>query len=314
MRRSERLAPAIAAGMVLLSALLRDTAFVWRYIWGPNYAAVHGLEAATRNGVRAVAGYNIVNEIFYGVIAVLMLYGLVGLLREFDLAADWDFVRDAVPFMVFGALLRVIEDTGLVPLPYGAVLISPFIYVLLAGIVVGLIVVVHRTDLAGGRPFGRVFRGAGIALSLLAGLVLAGYGVIHGIDPAAVPGLAVVAGAIVLALGARRLLLDRYMVEDRLLTRMTGAIVIAAHTFDGAATAYAIDMLGYGEKHPVSLAIMQATGSSYGFLVVKMAFGLLVAWLITDDPDRFSVLTVLGIIAVGLGPGIRNLARALLGI
>jgi len=309
-----RLAPAAIGGLILSLILLRDTAFVWEYLWGPIYAAALGVPSVTRHGITAVAGYNPVNEVFYAVLAALFLYSLVDVLGRFDVAVDWSFITAALPFMVFGALLRVVEDTGFVPFPYAAAIISPFIYFVLAAVALGVIAACHRAAQQYDQSFHRLFAASGGLLTLVPVTVLGWYGWTQGIDPAALPAIGFVAGVVIAGLGVRELLTGIRWRSESLLHSPVSRIVIGAHIVDGAATAYAIDLLGYGEKHPVSLAVMELTGSPYGFLAVKFAFALAICALLEDEPDRFGVLVLLAIVAVGLGPGLRNLARAVLGI
>lgn len=310
----QRLAPAAIGGILIFLLILRDTSPVWEYIYGPIYASAIGVESVTRNGITAVAGYNPVNEVFYAVLAALFLYSLVGVLRRFEVAEDWSFITYSLPFMVFGALLRVVEDTGVVPDPYAALIISPFIYFVLAAVALATIATCHRAALRYDRSFGRLFAGSGAVLTVIPATVLAWTGITQGIDMAAVPAIGFVAGAVLVALGAREYLSRHDSMRERLLRKPVSRIVVGAHVIDGAATAYAIALLGYGEKHPVSLYVMELTGTPYGFLAVKFLFALGICAVLEDEPDRFGVLVLLAIVAVGLGPGLRNLTRALLGI
>lgn len=309
-----RLAPAAIGGILISLFLLRDTAPVWEYIWGPIYATALGVPSVTRHGITALAGYNPVNEVFYAAMAALFLYSLVDVLRRFDVAADWSFITASLPFMVFGALLRVVEDTGLVPYPYAAAITSPFIYFLLAGLALGVIVVCHRAADRYGPSFHQLFAVSGGLLTIVPLMVLAWQGWTQGIDMAAVPAIGFVVGAVVVGIGVRELLAGTGWMDERLLRAPVSRIVVGAHVIDGAATSYAIALLGYGEKHPVSLYVMELLGTPYGFLAVKFLFALGICALLEDEPDRFGVLVLLAIVAVGLGPGLRNLTRAVLGI
>jgi uncharacterized membrane protein len=83
-------------------------------------------------------------------------------------------------------------------------------------------------------------------------------------------------------------------------------------------------------KHPVNQAIVDitastlpasvlaVTGDTWPFLVVKLVAATLVVWLfdeqIFEDSPRYAVLLMIAILAVGLGPGTRDMLRATIGV
>ena len=100
---------------------------------------------------------------------------------------------------------------------------------------------------------------------------------------------------------------------------------------DGFATMVGIDMFGYGEKHPVSNAVIQyggtindALGLDWGegawlFALVKAALVGLIVWLfvqmrIEHRQQHFRLLIVLAVLIVGLAPGLRDIGRLMLGV
>lgn len=100
---------------------------------------------------------------------------------------------------------------------------------------------------------------------------------------------------------------------------------------DGFATMVGIDLFGYGEKHPVSNAVIQyggrindAIGVDWGegawlFALVKAALVGLIVWLfvqmrIEHRQQHFRLLIVLAVLIVGLAPGLRDIGRLMLGV
>lgn len=98
-----------------------------------------------------------------------------------------------------------------------------------------------------------------------------------------------------------------------------GLLAVFGHTLDGLSTAVGVDVLGFGERSPVSRAIMgvaeslptaEALGVGWLFVLVKLAVAggvvVLFADYIEETPTEGYLL--LGFIAaVGLGPGVHNL-------
>lgn len=97
-----------------------------------------------------------------------------------------------------------------------------------------------------------------------------------------------------------------------------GPLTVFAHALDGVSTALGVDVLGYGERTPLSQLIIEAgralptadlVGGGWLFVAVKLAVaGAVVAALadlVEEDPTEGNLL--LGLVAaVGLGPGTHN--------
>ena len=102
-------------------------------------------------------------------------------------------------------------------------------------------------------------------------------------------------------------------------TGAVGLLAVFGHTLDGLSTAVGVDVLGFGERTPVSRLILgfadrlptaEALGSGWLFVLVKLVVvgGVVVLFAdyIDDEPTEGYLL--LGFIAaVGLGPGVHNL-------
>ena len=100
---------------------------------------------------------------------------------------------------------------------------------------------------------------------------------------------------------------------------------------DGFATMMGIDFFGYGEKHPVSDAVIQfggdindTIGISWGegawfFAIIKSILVGLIVWLfvqmrVEHRQQHFRLLIVLAVLIVGLAPGLRDIGRLMLGV
>jgi uncharacterized membrane protein len=122
-------------------------------------------------------------------------------------------------------------------------------------------------------------------------------------------------------------------------TGLIGLVVLWGHAIDGVANVVAADWLGalglpaairYSPKHPANAFIINtaemilptslvtALGSSWPFLLVKLVVALAVVWIfdreIFEESPRYALLLLTAIVAVGLGPGTRDMIRATFGI
>ena len=100
---------------------------------------------------------------------------------------------------------------------------------------------------------------------------------------------------------------------------------------DGIATMVGIDFFGYGEKHPVSNAVIQfggeinnSIGISWGegawlFALVKTILVAVIVWLFIEmrverRQVHMRMLIVLAVLIVGLAPGLRDIGRLTLDV
>ena len=101
--------------------------WIWKYYWGPVVADASG-EVAIHNGVQAREGYTIVSEITYGIILIFALYAIYKLLKKLKITVNWRFALVLMPYILFGPITRVLEDTGYFNEPIVYWYISPLIY------------------------------------------------------------------------------------------------------------------------------------------------------------------------------------------
>ena len=128
----------------------------------------------------------------------------------------------------------------------------------------------------------------------------------------------------------------RYAPEVNEGTRNMGIVVLWAHAVDGVANVVGIDWakeLGLPAdlvpKHPVNRALINVgeqfpeavvnlIGTAWPFLLVKIVAAVFVVWVfdeqIFEESPRYAILLLVAIVAVGLGPGTRDMLRATFGI
>ncbi len=116
----------IIIGYLLAPTLVYDQ-WIWKYYWGPVVADATG-HSVSYHGVVAQEGYTLLSELTYGIILVFSLYGLYKLLKKLDIGIDWYFCLALLPYILFGPVTRVLEDTNYFAEPYVYWFISPLIY------------------------------------------------------------------------------------------------------------------------------------------------------------------------------------------
>jgi uncharacterized membrane protein len=302
---------------------------------------------AAATGVVAVPGYTLVSEVGYAVLLLLALGGVVLLLDRLAIGTDRRFFYALTPFVFFGGALRVVEDAtdagpgveSVLAYPLNVPVISPFIYVTVFVVTLAAVLAAvgaRRRGLVD--DYARPLAGLGVAvlLATLSVLVALGTGAAPRVSfhPQVFVAIVTVATAVA---AATYLLVDRVAPEVNAGTGLAGAVVIWGHAIDGTANVIGLEWLvalGAGPnlvaKHPLNRLIVEGTasilppgveatiGSAWSFLLVKLAVATLVVWAFDDrtatDHPRYTVLLLVAVLAVGLGPGTRDMLRATLGV
>ncbi|WP_290810330.1 DUF63 family protein [Halovivax sp.] len=305
-------------------------------------------QAGADAGPTASPGYTFVSYAGYIPTLLLLLVGFLFVIRWLDIdryrAGFWGLF----PFMLFGGALRTVEDANVATgdtagemvfsLPWSAFIISPFIYVVVALAALAALVVAVWLERRGYVP-GYEYALAGIgtaALVVTLGVLayLANVGDNHGFFP--MISVVTLVGATIIT-AVVWVAIDRFAPELNRGTRYMGIAVIWAHSVDGVANVIGLDWAtSFGlphdlsPKHPVNAAIQRytgeilpesitaTTGEVWPFLLVKVAAAVFIIWVfndeVFDESPRFAILLMLTVVAVGLGPGTRDMLRATFGV
>jgi uncharacterized membrane protein len=294
----------------------------------------------------AYPGYTLVSEVGYIVVLLLALIGIVFLLRRLDIGTDREFFFALFPFMLFGGALRVVEDandTGgadaLISYPWNTLVISPVIYVTVFAITLGAVVASVTLERNGTiEDYTKPLFGFGL-VALLVTLGYLGFLALTGAKGVTFypQVITVILVGATLSAALTWGLIERFAPEINKGTGAIGFVIIWGHAVDGVANVIGLDFmtaLGAGQnlipKHPVNQAIVDftgatlpesilaVTGDAWPFLVVKLVAATFVVWVfeeeIFEESPRYTMLLLIAILAVGLGPGTRDMLRATFGV
>lgn len=305
-------------------------------------------EAEAAGEVVAYAGYTTMSTISYVLILLLSLIGVIFLLRRLDIGDELRFFFALFPFVLFGGALRTIEDAGvaatragaepLVAFPWSALIISPFIYVTVFAITLGCVLVAYALDDGGvtddyARP---LFAMGSVALVASLGYLVYLAATTEFVTFHASVLLLVLVLATLSAIGTWWLA-ERVEPTINAGTGAAGFVIIWGHAIDGVANVIGINWMPAltGEpnlvpKHVVNEAIVVWTGrllpdsivavvgDAWPFLLVKLAAATFVVWVFEpemfDESPRYTILLLITVLAVGLGPGTRDMLRATFGV
>ncbi len=301
---------------------------------------------AASPGIVAYPGYTLVSEVGYMVTLLLAIIGVVFLLRRLDIGQDRPLFYGLLPFMFLGGALRVVEDAndavpeGLqaaISFPWNTLIISPIIYFTMFVLALAALLVsvwLAKADYVRSyeRPLATI---GGIALA-----VTVGYLFWLSFSTEYVAFYPQITLVVLIGSAAITLLawwgIERYRPAYNRGTGSMGLVVLFAHSVDGVANVIGIDWavaLGLPAnlvpKHPVNRALIDVgemfptaltdvIGTAWPFLVVKIAVAIAVIAIfdetIFEDSPRYAILLMIAVVAVGLGPGTRDMLRATFGI
>ena len=249
----------------------------------------------------------------YAFVLVTAAAVAIGWLWRLAPAVTAGTVLGLAPWMGLGSALHAWYVFDLAPPAVAPLLGAPAVYltafICLGTVWVGLVAAEPGDPRAVARRLALVGT-AGFVLA--AGSVLAVAGIASPCWPAA--GLL----AAVAATPAAWALLTR-VAPEAAVTGYSGRLVVFAHALDGVSTAVGVDVLGFGERTPLSRAVLDAAaalptadvlGVGWLFVAVKLAVAAAVVWVFADlvEADARQAHLLLAVVAaVGLGPGLHNL-------
>ena len=236
-------------------------------------------------------GYNPVNTLAYAGIFVLLTYITFRLLVAMRVKIDRRLGLSVLPFVVFGSLLRVLKDAGVVT---STLFVTPLIWLLLLGVSLLILLVSRLLERKKRIPYYKTMFVMPLPLIAIA-LGLLEY---RNISSVWLVLLYFIPWLVLL-----RLL--RWSSENKFVT--------ALHMFDATVTFVSIKYFGYFEQHVVPRFFIDFTGTPFSFVILKFITVVFVLFMLdkySDDEDfRNWLRLVIAILA--LGPGLRDFFRVL---
>ncbi|HQP71330.1 MAG TPA: DUF63 family protein [Methanoculleus sp.] len=266
--------------------------------------------------IRYGEAYTLVDTLTYALILIAAVYLLYRGLRRYGIAIDDELVLATLPYVVFGGLLRVVEDTGMITSDLRFLLITPlifFVVALIAGVALFGGKIAENAGIVS--RYSKVYAGVGIAGSFLSGAALVWFGLTETTIAlgvlAAILTLAAVTSVALWAFLA-------YVLKWGYVSNLLYKLLIFGHMLDASATSYGIDLhpVHYVEQHVVGGALIDATGTAFSMFLLKFAVivpAVYVLELYRHEGDTgFWHLILLAMVVVGMAPGIRDLTRMVL--
>lgn len=308
----------------------------------------YGDTCAKIEGIVAYPGYTYVSEIGYGILLVVILFAVSKMLSHTGVKLDKKLVFSLIPYMVFGGALRVVEDANdivpvgiesLIEYPVNILLISPVIYgTMFLVTIVSILVSIKLEEKKFIDRYEHALIAIGIALAVAVlsylGWLILSWAHVH---------LYLEIALVVLTMTTVFTIISWWFInrDGNTIAEGIGSIgivVLWSQILDGVANVVGIDWVykltggmqkNLVPKHPINRGLVEIgsqfpewvtniIGTAWLFLVVKIGAALLVIYIFDkeamEENPGWTILLLIVIIAVGLGPGMRDMLRAVLGI
>lgn len=267
------------------------------------------------------SNYTVVQTILYALLVLLGLYLLYRWMHKVNIEISTPLMLSSLTYVLFGGLLRVVEDTGTIPDPWWILFITPQVYILtlvfgMLALFVSYLLQVKKVVVS----YIPVFGGIGTAASVLAFLYLMWFGIT---DAKATVDFLIILAVLGIAAAATAVLWAflRYVCRWKYVSHPMYLALIGSHFLDSSATGYALDVhpIHYIEQHVVGSGLIEMTGSAYSMFLLKLVVLVPSIWVLEkfrheEGMESLWYLIIFAMIVVGLGPGVRDLLRMVLWI
>jgi len=320
----------IMAGIILVPSVFYDQ-WIWKHYWGPVVADAAG-RVAYHNGVAAAEGYTVVSEITYGIILIFAVYAIYKLLKKLEIVVDWKFALALMPYILFGPVSRVLEDTGYFGEPVVYWFISPLIYLQIAIYALFFLLIGYYLEKKFKKPQLTVnkvvFTGGLIclipSLYLIARWML---GDRWSVTTGARFDVFLIVIALVFLIIFVVYLFAYFFRKNKKIAVYKAPLnltMLSGHLIDGLTSYLSVkDPLGFGlnyaEKHPASNTLLEIWGPS--FPIVKFILIIVVIYMFDvlykeELKHHLTLVNLLKIciIILGFSPGVRDLLRVTMGV
>jgi uncharacterized membrane protein len=267
--------------------------------------------------IRYEQPYNTVETITYALILIAALYLIYRWFKQSEFEIDGRFVLATLPWVIFGGVLRVVQDTHMIQGDIQFLLVTPFIYVVIFLYAFGVLLLSRQLEKSGFIDnYLKVYAGAGIFSVFIAALVLVAWGMNHTrIDLYVLTVIPLMAASATFAVWAfmRYILAWKYVADPLYVTLLFGQLL------DASATSYGIDLhpgVRYIEQHVVGSQLIDLTGTAFVMFPLKLVVlfpAIYVMQMYRKEANpAFWHLVLLAMITVGFAPGVRDMVRMVL--
>jgi uncharacterized membrane protein len=261
--------------------------------------------------------YNVYLTVTCAILLLITIYFLYCWVLANNITVDTKLVLASIPFVVFGGILRVVEDTGCIPEPWWVLFVTPPIFFVVLLYVIFVLALSRTLEKQGiVASYTKPYFWIGIASNLTTLTFLCWWGITQ-------TELALwIAGCILMMTVTVAFLfwaLLKYGFRWEYVIQPLYKILIFGQLLDASATSFALDLhpMHYIEQHILGDKLIQLAGTAFVMFPLKMIVLILAIWTLETSQKEESMsriwhLVLLAMITVGFAPGVRDTLRMML--
>ncbi len=318
-------------GIIFAPTIFYDN-FIWKYFWGPIVS--DGLDkSVSYHGVMAAEKFTLISEFVYGGMVLAGLTLLLYILKRWKISIDTNFFIAISPFIIYGTVVRVLEDAHFFKEPLVFWFVTPLVYIQALFIVLLVtfigVQLYKKTNNLWLTPKKILFY-SGICITLpfvyYVILWMMGYqwNGTHGVRSDVFLVVSGLLALIVLSVYAFARHFQRYP-SIKVYANFLNLSLILGHMTDGLTTWISIydpfnmGLPVYVEKHPISDIVMQIWPPLFPIIKFILIVSVIYVFdvLYKKDLEEYPMmknLLKIGIFILGFAPGLRDLLRVSMGV
>ncbi|MDO9550487.1 MAG: DUF63 family protein [Methanoregula sp.] len=260
--------------------------------------------------------YTIVDTLTYAVILIAAVFLIYRWFNLTGFTVDGKFVLATVPFVIFGGLLRVVEDTGFITSDHHLLLVTPLIFFVMFFFTITALFISRTLERVG---IIASYHTGYSCIGTIGCIVLAAFMAWFGFTYTQVS-LSILLIILALAIVSSAAIWGfmRYVLKWEYASDPLYCVLIFGQMLDASATSYGIDLhtIAYTEVHVVGGALIAWTGTAFSMFPLKLAVIFPAVYILQlyrkEAPQVLWHLILLAMIIVGFGPGVRGMVRMVL--
>ena len=252
-------------------------------------------------------GYNIYNTLAYAAVLIVAVLATYKLLKKIGIKIDNKFIIGVLPYIIFGGLLRALEDAS----SYGIWFKTPLIYIVIFVIALAGLLVSSVIEKKKKISYHKTW------------FVIGSVMVLAGLTQVAARSTFALAAIVTLSVFWAVLLIFAKKLSERLqwtpasrLLSWENTAILWAHMFDATATFTAIQYFPYFEQHVLPGFLIDIFGPAIMFVLKFAVVGAVLYVLdkeMKQEKEKRKFIKLI-ILILGLAPGLRDAFRLIMGV
>jgi len=272
-------------------------------------------------------GYNIVNTLAFAVILIIAVFGVFHLLKKMKIKIDRNFLFGVIPFVAMGGIMRAWEDlleaTNSIPAVFSAfsitdafgvqrnlLLVSPFIYFFIFVIALASLLIAKTADRK--MPYWKTWFSIGLIIDI------AVVSQLRFADAFALGVMIALTAFWIAVLWGARFVSIRKNLKIKHFFSGENTFLLNVHLFDATTTFTALSYYPYFEQHVLPSFLIGIFGPWIMFplklIVVSLVLYVFDREMKKPQEEEKRTFLKLIILILGLGPGLRNFLRIVMGV